>query len=270
MADYRQIHVTTWDDDWFCQLNSDEKVVFIWLFSNRRANVSGLYEFTEFICSRETGIELNSVHEAIKKLQNDKKIFIENGWVWVKNLRKYNDSKSPNTIKSINNDLEKLPDMQLKRDYIAYYKELEAPSKPLPAPTKHPLEQEQEREQEREQEQESEPGNFAIFDDTFKTKTHLHYTPMVAIEAFEKITKAGATLEDMVMAIDQMIEKRYSLVSPASIVNPTINCMNYRIRKESEKVTALKHPKTEILMNENGDYQRDELGRVLYSEVPVC
>jgi len=237
MADYRQIHVTTWDDDWFCQLNSDEKIVFIWLFSNRRANVSGLYEFTEFICSRETGIDITLVQDAIKKLQKDKKIFIENGWIWVKNLRKYNDSKSPNTKKSIDNDLAKLPDMKLKRDYIAYYKELEAPIKPLPAATKHPLEQEQEREQEKEQEQ----GDFAIFNDTFQAKTRLtNYTPLVAIKAFEEITKAGATIPDMVLAIDQMVEKGYSLVSPASIVNPTINCMNFRIRNDSKKPVPTK------------------------------
>lgn len=253
MADYRQIHVTTWDDDWFCQLNSDEKIVFIWLFSNRRANVSGLYEFTEFICSRETGINLSTVQETINKLQKDKKIFLENGWIWVKNLRKYNDSKSPNTKKSIDNDLAKLPEMKMKRDYIAYYKELEAPSKHLPAATKHPLEQEEEQEQEHENEQEKEHevGLFAKFDETFKAKTHLHYTPLVSTKAFEEIIKAGATIEDMVLAIDQMVEKKYVLVSPASIVNPTINCMNFRLRNTGNgKDDIAKEPPETVSLEE--------------------
>jgi hypothetical protein len=75
-------------------------------------------------------------------------------------------------------------------------------------------------------------GDFAKFNDTFQEKTRLtNYTPQVAIKAFEDITKAGATIEDMIMAIEQMIEKSYVLVSPASIVNPTINCMNFRLRK---------------------------------------
>lgn len=95
---------------------------------------------------------------------------------------------------------------------------------------------------------EDEVGDFAKFNDTFQEKTHLtNYTPMVAIKAFEEITKAGATIEDMIMAIEQMVEKSYVLVSPASIVNPTINCMNYRLRKNKN--------------NSNGDTTQDIIAR---------
>ena len=144
MADFRQIHTSIWDDDWFCQLSSDAKVVFVWLFSNRRASVSGLYKFTEFICSRETGISIDNVHASIEKLSSDNKIRVEGEWVWVKNLRKYNYYQNGNADKRILSDLSQLPNNGLKKAYTAYYKPLASPSI---APTTPLLEQEQEKEQ---------------------------------------------------------------------------------------------------------------------------
>ena len=143
MADFRQIHTSIWDDEWFCQLSSDAKIVFIWLFSNRRAAVSGLYQFTEFICSRETGLPIDNVKNAIKYLIDAKKIYVEGDWVWVKNLRKYNYYKNDNADKRIQKDLDQLPNNGLKKAYIAYYKPLDSP---LIAPTTPLLEQEHEKE----------------------------------------------------------------------------------------------------------------------------
>jgi hypothetical protein len=133
MADYRQIHVLIWDDDWFCQLSSAEKVVFIWLFSNRNASVSGIYQFSMFICGRETGLSQKIVTKALNKLIEDGKIVVENDWVWVKNLRKYNYNKSQNTDRRIQIDLEQLPDGELKNRYLEYHKGIDSPYQ---APTK--------------------------------------------------------------------------------------------------------------------------------------
>lgn len=162
MADFRQIHVLIWDDDWFCQLSSDEKVVFIWLFSNRRASVSGLYQFTEFICSRETGIPIENVRKAIKHLVDDKKIYVEGEWVWVKNLRKYNYYPNGNADVRIRKDLEQLPDNGLRHAYIDYYKPLDSP---LQAPIPPLQEQEQEKEHEKDIELKKEKitsSNFSL------------------------------------------------------------------------------------------------------------
>lgn len=153
MADFRQIHTSIWDDEWYCQLPSDTKIVFVWLFSNRRAAVSGLYQFTEFICSRETGLPIESVKSSIKKLTDDGKIYVEGDWVWVKNLRKYNYYKNDNADKRIQKDLSQLPNNGLKKAYIEYYKPLDTPLIPTTTPL---LEQEQEQEQEIEHEKEKE------------------------------------------------------------------------------------------------------------------
>jgi len=114
-----------------------------------------------------------------------------------------------------------------------------------PDDTGHALEKRREEknreEKNREEEVPEQPGNFAIFDDTFQMKTRIsNYTPMVAIKAFEQITAAGATVDDMVKAIEEMAKKSYAIVSPASIVNPTINCMNFRLAHQVKDV-AKKH-----------------------------
>lgn len=145
MADFRQIHTSIWDDDWFCKLPSDDKVVFIWFFSNRRAAVSGLYKFTTYICCRETGLSEKKVTKAIQRLVDDEKIYVEGEWVWVKNLRKYNYYKNSNADKRIESDLAQLPDNGLKKDYIDYYKPLESPLPGVQIPL---LEQEQEHDME--------------------------------------------------------------------------------------------------------------------------
>ena len=58
MASYRQIHTKMWTDPWFIDLATDEKLVFIYLFSNDRVNVLGIIEdcsewYGECICEEE-------------------------------------------------------------------------------------------------------------------------------------------------------------------------------------------------------------------------
>jgi len=140
-----------------------------------------------------------------------------------------------------------------------------------PADNSHALEKSRE-EKNRVDEVPEQRGDFALFNDTFQAKTRMtNYTPIVAIKAFEQITTAGATINDMVKAIEEMAKKGYAISSPASIVNPTINCMNFRLAHQSKETPKQpKQPKHEVLKDGNGDYLRDESGRVLYSEVPAC
>ena len=240
MADYRQIHTLIWDDDWFCQLSSDEKIVFIWFFSNRRASVSGLYKFTEFICSRETGISIENISHIIKKLSDDKRITVEDGWVWVKNLRKYNDSNSPNSRKRIETDLSMLPDNELKDLYQAHYKPLDSP---LIAPSNTLLEQRTEnnekgtenREQPNDDRQKT-PGE--IYDDMFqsnqlsvafeKAAGILAHTPQKWTRSLEELDRQGVSADDILTAVQELREKEYSIVGIWSVQNAAISCMAKR------------------------------------------
>lgn len=236
MADFRQIHTSIWDDDWFCQLSSDDKVVFVWLFSNRRASVSGLYQFSEFICARETGLTMDVVKQSIKRLSDDKKIYVEGEWVWVKNLRKYNYYKNGNADKRIQTDLDQLPDNGLKKAYIEYYKPLDspykAPSIPLPE-----QEQEQEHDIEHENEQEQEHDKFSGFDDIQKTLEQL--TGQLpngdkAVKAINDILEMGATRRDVKEGIKWLNDNGKTVRYYNTVVNPTRTAMSIRLQKKQE------------------------------------
>lgn len=121
MADYRQIHVRIWDDPWFVDLTPEARLTFIWLISNDKASVSGIYEFSIGRCARETGLSRNQVSDSIDAFIASDKVMIEGDYIWVKKLRKYNDSGSPNAYKRIMTDLEMLPDGLMKESYTSYY-----------------------------------------------------------------------------------------------------------------------------------------------------
>ena len=227
MADFRQIHTSIWDDNWFCQLSSDDKVVFIWLFSNRRASVSGLYQFSEFICARETGMTMDAVKQSIKRLSDDKKIYVEGEWVWIKNLRKYNYYKNNNADKRIQKDLDKLPDNGLKKAYIEYYKSLDSP---LQAPTTPLLEQEQEQEHEIEKEiNENSPLYLlhSAFVTGFKRDAYSNEKDSW-IKEFSTMANLGVHPEDIKQAFIEL-DGRYSITSPKSIRTAAITCMKKRL-----------------------------------------
>ena len=229
MADFRQIHVLIWDDDWFCQLSSDEKVVFIWLFSNRRASVSGLYQFTEFICSRETGLPIQIIKTCIKKLVDDKKIYVEGEWVWVKNLRKYNYYKNDNADKRIQKDLDQLPDNGLKKAYIDYYKSLESPYE---APTTPLLEQEHDIEHENEIKRSSD-DDFSFVQKTIEQLTGYPPNGSKGIEAIQEIVNMGATVEDIKAGIKWLNENGKTYRFYQYIVNPTRTAMSMRLNPKT-------------------------------------
>ena len=119
MAEFRNIHSKIWKDDWFTELAPDEKLVFIYLFSNERASVCGMYEMPIKFIAFETGISLDRVSEIMDTLSRAGKVLYEGGVVWVVNLPKYNNSgSSPKIAVRAARDVEMIPDCNLKRRYL--------------------------------------------------------------------------------------------------------------------------------------------------------
>ena len=118
MAEYRQIHVQIWKDSWFLDLPSEHKLLFVYLFSNERASVSGIYDLSIKVMVFETGLEPGTIRAALATFAEADKVLCENGIVWVKNLRRYNASSSVKVLERIRRDLELLADCPLKAAYI--------------------------------------------------------------------------------------------------------------------------------------------------------
>jgi len=151
MAGYRQIHTKIWSDNWFLDLDPQEKLLFIYLFGNDKTSVSGFYEFSLKLASFETGLDQGFINDTLAVFEAAGKVIVDGAYVWVKNLRKYNESKSPNVRKRILSDLEDLPDGVIKARYQSEYG-LPSNGKPLtdplPTPTKPLREHEHEHEKE--------------------------------------------------------------------------------------------------------------------------
>ena len=106
---YHTVHADIWEDEKFIELSPIEKLLFLYLFSNRRCPPSGIYKLSKNTISFELGIDLDSVKSSIKNLisvgliAHDKS---KNGF-WIKGKIKHHKAsfKDYMTIKSITNDL---------------------------------------------------------------------------------------------------------------------------------------------------------------------
>lgn len=155
MADFRQIHTRIWKDAWFMDLDTEDKLLFIYLFSNERASVAGIYELSMKVIIFESGLTRERITAALDRFRQARKVFYENGIVWVVNLRKYNANASPKVSSRIKSDVASIPDCHLKKTYLDFYNGRDTTTTPeytvsIPYPE---LNSEQEQEKEHEQEQ---------------------------------------------------------------------------------------------------------------------
>lgn len=122
MANYRQIHVSIWKDQWFLDLNSNEKLLFIYLFSNELASLAGIYKLPIKVIQFETDLSFDFINMTLDKFREDNKVYFEDGIVFILNMRKYNKGSSKVETR-IQNDIDEVPDCELKRQYLLYYAE---------------------------------------------------------------------------------------------------------------------------------------------------
>jgi hypothetical protein len=88
---FHQIHAHTWQDAWFFKLKALWKLLFIYLFSNRQADLSGLYELPLEMILFETGLGEEEVRKALAHFQASGRVWYdaERGHLFVRNLLRY-------------------------------------------------------------------------------------------------------------------------------------------------------------------------------------
>ena len=104
----RIIHTKVWIDSWFSELNSIEKLLFIFFITNERIGLTGAYECSDRLTSFYTGISSDEIKKAKEKLIPF--IFIDN-WVIIKKAHQYSNYTSNDKLKmAYNKEFQLLPD----------------------------------------------------------------------------------------------------------------------------------------------------------------
>src|SRR5690554_458210 len=95
MADFYKIHSKIWTDSWFYELDIYQQHLFIYLFSNSRATIAGIYELPIAVMAAEIKMAPEQIRECFTVFEAAGKAFYQDGVVWVKNLRQYHETSSP-------------------------------------------------------------------------------------------------------------------------------------------------------------------------------
>lgn len=108
-----------WGDPFVQNLDKDAKMLFAYLWTNKRCNSAGLYETTVKTIAFETGISENDIPELFKILQPKVKWLPENNVVWVKNFLKHQPI-SPLFLKSVESCLKTISANGLIKEFLEY------------------------------------------------------------------------------------------------------------------------------------------------------
>ena len=97
-----------WTDSWFQKLNQKEKLLWIYIISNERANTLGIYDISLMTMAFESGLSEQECLAAFKTFSENRKAYYEYDYVIVANRIKFN-SKSPKIAEGNKEILSEIP-----------------------------------------------------------------------------------------------------------------------------------------------------------------
>jgi polyhydroxyalkanoate synthesis regulator phasin len=263
MAGYRQIHTQIWKDEWVIELEPEEKLFFIYLFSNDLASISGLYKIPVRVMMNETGIQREQIEKMLNKFQAAGKIFYGDNTLFIKNMMRYHKNASPKTMEKIKKDVGEIPDCEAKRMCIQYLCSMDTVSQSSDTVSILDSESVSLNESKSENVSESESGSCSgsgsdddndnddpeenakidnnnpvkELENAFFTATHIknnNGSTEKAREALQQMAKAGVLPNDIHIAVAEMVGKGYNISGPWSLVTPAINVMGRRASKRKQ------------------------------------
>jgi len=86
----RIIYTKFWHDNYISILNSKEKLLFLYLFTNEKVNICGIYELPDKYILLETGIKKRELDKIKQKFIEDGKFAFIDGWIKIMNFEAYN------------------------------------------------------------------------------------------------------------------------------------------------------------------------------------
>lgn len=95
MARQRIINTRFWSDNYVSNLDPIEKLLFLYFITNPYTEICGVYEISLKQIALDTGIDREEMlPKLIKRFERDNKIFYIDGWVYVRNFAKHQNTSS--------------------------------------------------------------------------------------------------------------------------------------------------------------------------------
>lgn len=108
MAKQSIVDVGFWKDEYILNSTPEEKLLFIYLFTNEKVNICGIYQISIKSISVDLWIERDMISNILEKFEADGKIKYSDGFVAIRNFIKYH-TKSGNVQIWINLELARMP-----------------------------------------------------------------------------------------------------------------------------------------------------------------
>lgn len=96
----RYINTKLWSDNWITNLDPVEKLLFIYLLTNERTTIAGIYELPVKIMAVETGVEKEMIEKVIERFSRDGKVVCRGNWIMIVNFIKH-QSLNPKMEKGV-------------------------------------------------------------------------------------------------------------------------------------------------------------------------
>lgn len=117
MAVYRQIYLTFWQDEFVLSLTPEEKYFYLYLLTNSKTNLCGIYELPIKVIEFETGYNRETVEKLLAKFECYQKVHrsLTTNEIVIHNWLKYNSTRSPKFQSALNKCFEEVKDKSLIR-----------------------------------------------------------------------------------------------------------------------------------------------------------
>lgn len=104
----RMISSKFWSDTFIVdKLNPLDRYLFLYLLTNEKTNLCGVYEISLRTISNETGLEKEEVVRMLERLKG--KVEYRDGWVCLVNFLKHQNQENQSIVKGIENRMKELP-----------------------------------------------------------------------------------------------------------------------------------------------------------------
>lgn len=113
MAKQRMVNTRFWSDSFVVdKLNALDRLLFLYLLTNNKTNIIGIYELPIRTAAFETGIDRDDLEKMLKRLSPKVEYF--DGWVYIRQFAEH-QMYNPNVDKGMQRELSGLPKKVLKK-----------------------------------------------------------------------------------------------------------------------------------------------------------